>query len=65
MEGNEARLRDAAERIARACRFVVDPLLYEWEKGDCQREMEAVILAGLEEMLGYRAVSPKTKNLGQ
>ena len=48
--GTDVRLHVAAHRIARACTVVVEPVLYEWERGDVEREFEAVILAGLEEL---------------
>jgi hypothetical protein len=52
--GKDARLHDAAQRIARACRFVVEPVLYQWECGDVEQEFLAVVLAGLEEIEAQR-----------
>lgn len=46
--GAEA-LHEAAKRMARLCRHVVEDALYEWELGEVEREFFEVILAGMSE----------------
>lgn len=38
-----------ARRLARACRYVIESVLYEWEVRDAEEEFFEVILAELKE----------------
>jgi len=49
-KGKDSRLHDAAQRIARACRFVVQGCLREEEWRDADEAFAEVILVGLEKL---------------
>jgi hypothetical protein len=49
---SEARLHDAASRMARQLVQVIEGVLYQWEVGDAEDEFFEVILAGLTELEG-------------
>lgn len=44
-------MEELAKRLAKECREIVQDVLYEWERGDAEREFYAVILAGLKDVL--------------
>lgn len=46
------RQEKLAQRMARACRLVIEDVLYQWEVRDAEEEFYKVILAGLQEA-GY------------
>lgn len=47
---SDRNLHDAALRMARRCRFVIQSCLREEEWRDCDTEFYAVILEGLKEL---------------
>lgn len=44
-------LHEAAERMSRQCRYVIEDALYEWELGEVEREFRDVILEGLRQLM--------------
>jgi len=44
------QLQALAQRMAQACRHVIDGVLYEWEIMEVEEEFFSVILAGLKEI---------------
>jgi hypothetical protein len=47
---SEARLHDAASRMARQLVQIIEGVLYEWEVRDAENEFFETILAGLREL---------------
>jgi hypothetical protein len=54
MAGQEGEIEDAARRMARACRRIVQACLREEEWADADEEFERVILAGLKNLEASR-----------
>lgn len=50
INGIESRMQEAAHRMARACRHIVQACLREEEWRDADEEFERVILLGLQEL---------------
>jgi hypothetical protein len=56
MEGKEEResrcLHEAAERMTRQCRHVVEDILLGWEVAEVEREFREIIVRGLKQFRG-------------